>query len=326
MTETRYEGYKEGFREGFREGLREKSGNEIREELKKELEEEVRQELRDELVDEVKAELREKLCQECKDGCLREYLDNFKKNFVEGFKEEYPKGLIKGRLEILSKVAADGLISIADAAKEAGMTEAEFCAATGATPAPESAPTTPQAPAADAAAEKAPDATPDDNANTNATDEGASCEETPCDAASLETAKNEAFVEGETLGIEEGVLRTLRLLVVDGALTIADAADIAGATIAEFELRATSSPSQWTSEYEQALKSIAEGRGLAASNSATATLREIMAQARSGGIVQGLQRVLTTLVAAERITPHDAERYGEEFLAEYSSLHNGATS
>ena len=324
MTETRYEGYKEGFREGFREGLREKSGNEIREELRKELEEEVRQELRDELVDEVKAELREELYQECKDGRLREYLDDFQKGFVEGFKEEYPKGIRKGELEILSKLAADGRISIADAAKEARMTEAEFCTAIGMTPAPQSAPTTPQAPAADAAAEKAPDATPDDGANTTAED--APCEETPCDGASLETAKNEAFVEGETLGIEEGVLRTLRLLVVDGALTIADAADIAGVTIAEFDLRATSSPSQWTSEYEQALKLIAERRGLAASSSATATLQKLMAQARSGGLVQGLQRVLTTLVAAERITPHNAERYGEEFLAEYASFSVGGAN
>ena len=132
----RYEGYKEGFKEGFREGLKEKTGKEIGAELREELEAEVRKELREELVDEVKEELKAELREEVEEGYLREFIEDFKKRFVEGFREEFPKGVQEGRQETLRRLAADGVLTTAQAAKLAGTTEAEFCEKFGLSPEP----------------------------------------------------------------------------------------------------------------------------------------------------------------------------------------------
>ena len=293
----RYEGYKEGFKDGFREGLRARSENELREELKKELEDEVRQELRDELIDEVKEELREEVREECKEGYLRQYLDDFKKGFVEGFVEEYPKGIRKGKLEVLSQVVQDGVISVSEAAKFAGMTEDEFRKELG----------------------------PPPKASSDATSDGAPHENASAADAPSETSTSDEMADGydfdirpivaraRMIGVEEGSVRILKQLVVDGVLTLAEAAESAWTSIPEFEIKAVRSEERWEMEYE-ALWDLVENKDelFRSHPEYEDTVEDVIAEWRESGVNEGARLVLDPLVDKGVLTEADARRYVDE--------------
>ncbi len=317
----RYEGFKEGFREGFREGLRAKSENELRDELKKELEEEVRQELRDELIDEVKEELREEIREECKEGYLKEYLEDFEEGFIRGFENEYPKGLRKGRLEVLSQVVQDGVISISEAAKFAGTTEDELRKELGLPP---------EAPN-DAASEDEPDENAP--ATDSSTGTSASCEETSEDVSDEEKTPDEDTEEraedererasklsvgigarSQMIGVEEGSVKMLRRLVIDGVLTIAESAELARMTVPEFEIKAVRTDEQWRMEYEALLNLIGtKDEILLWRPEFLNQLEKEIADSREWGIGEGTERVLDPLIDKGVLTDADARRYLDEF-------------
>ena len=315
MTKSRYEGYKDGFKDGFREGLRAKSENELREELKRELEEEVRQELRDELIDEVKEELREELREECEAGCLKEYLDNFdlddfEKGFIEGFVEEYPKGIREGKLKALRQIVQDGLVSISDAAKFVGTTEDELRREL------------------EMAPEETSDATADDTSDedvpaADASNKGSTSDEKTDGVVSdnektLDREAEEDFsfdlrpieARARMIGVEEGSVRVLKQLVVDGVLTLADAAESVWSSIAEFEIKAVRTEERWEMEYESLWDMIEKKDELFSSHPEYEDIvEEAIAEWRESGLAEGASIVLTPLVAKGVLTEDEADRY-----------------
>ena len=296
----RYEGYKEGFKEGFREGLKEKTGKEIGAELREELEAEVRKELREELVDEVKEELKAELREEVEEGYLREFIEDFKKRFVEGFREEFPKGVQEGRQETLRRLAADGVLTTAQAAKLAGTTEAEFCKKFGLSPEPSNGA------ASDGASVVDESRAPEENASDG---KDADEDETVEPGAILFEIRDGA----RRIGVEEGRLRTLRQLVVDGVLTIADAADRASESIPAFEMKAVRTEEQWRMEYE-AFRNAARDkyeRLFSFPGFETFADNAIFA-GRNDGVDEGASDVLNRLVADDVLTRIDAGRYVAE--------------
>ncbi len=312
MSETRYEGYKEGFKEGFREGLRTKSENELREELKEELKEEVRQELRDELVDEVKEELREELREECKEGCLKEYLDDFEKGFIEGFEREYPKGIRKGELETLSRLVADGVVSISDAAKCAGTTETELRKELGLPSEASNDATTVETPNEDASEADAPDEDSTFGAWSKVfSDEETDEEDEDEDEEELGYLNMEPVVtRTRMIGIREGRIKMLKQLVIDGVLTLAEAAESGCMTIPEFELEAVWSEERWASEYEPIWRPVGNK---VAQPKLEVIVNETIAECRKEGVLEGASIVLDSLVAKNVLTKAAASRYIDDF-------------
>ena len=312
MTESRYEGYKEGFKDGFREGLRAKSENDIREELKKELEEEVRRELRDELIDEVKEELREELREECKEGYLKEYLDDFKKGFIEGF----PKGVRKGELKALRQVVQDGVVSISDAAKFAGTTEDELRKELGLVPEEPSDATPEEAP--DKGASKGDVQTEDSTFDEQGDVFGE--EETDEDNDGDEDEEEVDYFDIEPvgtrarlIGIGEGRVKVLKQLVIDGVLTLAEAAESVCMTIPEFELEAVRTEEQWATEYESIWSLIGNKDELLSSQpKLEAIVENAIAEWRETGVLEGAAILLEALVARGVLTKVDERRYIDE--------------
>ena len=316
MTESRYEGYKEGFKDGFREGLRAKSENDIREELKKELEEEVRQELRDELIDEVKEELREELREECKEGYLKEYLDDFEKGFIKGFEREYPKGIRKGKLKVLRQFVQDGVVSISDAAKFVGTTEDELRRELGMAPEEPSDATPEETP--DKGASKGDVQTEDSTFDEQGDVFGE--EETDEDNDEDEDEEEVDYFDIEPvgtrarlIGIGEGRVKVLKQLVIDGVLTLAEAAESVCMTIPEFELEAVRTEEQWATEYESIWSLIGNKDELLSSQpKLEAIVENAIAEWRETGVLEGAAILLEALVARGVLTKVDERRYIDE--------------